>query len=200
MTDDELQPRVLPNLWANALGPGRGGRDQCGCLSRRRDRQPRKTRFHTDRQDASARGWLRLLDLIEEAAADGREEFKPLAEMDAEERRDIVTLPPTIAKLTAVKHLVLYGSDLVRIPPEIGAMTSLEVFSPYTSYRLHWFPYELTRCRRLRDSSVSTRAIYGNFRFRPPFPRLRPDPDAGGPALDLGDLDPGVWGASSVRT
>ena len=24
-------------------------------------------------------------------------------------------------------------------------MTSLERFTPYTSHRLHWFPYELTR-------------------------------------------------------
>lgn len=35
---------------------------------------------------------------------------------------------------------MLYRSNLVRIPPEIGAMTSLEEFTPYTSYRLHWFP------------------------------------------------------------
>jgi hypothetical protein len=205
MTDDEsqpeLQPQVFANRWANTLGPGHGGRDRCGCLSPLRERQPRKTRFHADRQDTSARGWLHLLDLIEEAAADGREEFRPLAEMDADERRDIVTLPPSIAKLTAVKHFVLYGSNLVRIPPEIGAMTGLEVFSPYTSYRLHWFPYELTRCVHLRDSTVSTRAVYGNFKYRAPFPRLRPDPDAGGgPALDPDDLDPGVWGVPSVRT
>jgi hypothetical protein len=49
-----------------------------------------------------------------------------------QERREIVTLPPTIAKLTAVKHLMLHGSNLVRIPPEIGVMTSLEEFTPYT--------------------------------------------------------------------
>jgi hypothetical protein len=40
-------------------------------------------------------------------------------------------LPPAIAKLTEVKHLVLYGTNLVRIPPEIGAMSALEVFAPY---------------------------------------------------------------------
>src|SRR6185503_16018790 len=51
-------------------------------------------------------------------------------------------------------------------------MASLEVFEPYTSYSLHWFPYELTRCRALRESTVSTRALYGNFKFRPPFPDL----------------------------
>lgn len=35
------------------------------------------------------------------------------------------------------------------------------------------FPYELTRCPRLRASVVSTRALYGNFKYRPPFPALR---------------------------
>ncbi|MER7694405.1 hypothetical protein [Streptomyces sp. NPDC097610] len=44
---------------------------------------------------------------------------------------------------------MLYGSDLVRISPEIGTMTSLEEFTPYTSYRLHWFPYKITRRRKL---------------------------------------------------
>ncbi len=48
----------------------------------------------------------------EEAAADGREEFAPGREMDATEWTNIVTLPPTIAKLKSVKHLILYGSSL----------------------------------------------------------------------------------------
>ncbi|MFI0811872.1 hypothetical protein [Streptomyces echinatus] len=37
------------------------------------------------------------------------------------ERRQVITLRTSIAKLAAVKHL-LYGSNLIRIPPEIGAM------------------------------------------------------------------------------
>ncbi|MEU7005651.1 hypothetical protein [Streptomyces sp. NPDC046332] len=89
--------------------------------------------MHAERQGISAPGWRHLLELIDEAAADGREEFRPLIEISPEERRQIVTLPPSIARLTAVRHLVLYGSNLVRIPPEIGAMTSLEEFTPYTS-------------------------------------------------------------------
>ncbi|MFC9811121.1 hypothetical protein ACFVJM_03490 [Streptomyces virginiae] len=28
--------------------------------------------------------------------------------------------------------------------------------APYTSHRLHWFPYEITRCSRLLRSTVST--------------------------------------------
>jgi len=83
-----------------------------------------------------------------------------------------VTLPPTIGKLKSVKFLNLYGSSLAWIPPEIGKMSSLEDFRPYTSYRLHWFPYEITRCKNLKRSVVSTRALYGNFKYRAPFPRL----------------------------
>ncbi|WP_369141858.1 leucine-rich repeat domain-containing protein [Streptomyces sp. R44] len=111
----------------------------------------------------------------------------------------IITLPPSIARLTAVKHLVLYGSNLVRIPPEIGAMTSLEEFTPYTSYRLHWFPYEITRCRKLIRSTVSTRALFGNYKMRPPFPRLRPSPDSV-VDLDLGHLDPRRWGTTAMHS
>jgi hypothetical protein len=134
--------------------------------------------------------------LIEEAVADGRPVFKPFVELSGPERRQVITLPATIAKLTEVRHLVLYGTNLVRIPPEIGAMAALESFEPYTSHRLHWYPYELTRCTRLRDSTISTRVLYGNFKHRPPFPALRPS--AG--EADLTALDPGVWGAEAVRT
>ncbi|MFJ3308856.1 leucine-rich repeat domain-containing protein [Streptomyces sp. NPDC086549] len=153
--------------------------------------------FHPERQDTSAPGWRHLLALIEEAAADEREEFKPLVELSAEERRQIITLPPSIARLKAVRHLVLYGSNLVRIPPEIGAMESLEEFSPYTSHRLHWFPYELTRCANLRRSTVSTRSIYGNFKLRPHFPLL-PQPTPRTAEFDPGRLDPGAWGAETI--
>ncbi|MFC4500866.1 MULTISPECIES: leucine-rich repeat domain-containing protein [Streptomyces] len=180
-------------------------RDECDCLSRPRE-LPRH--LHTERQDTSAPGWLRLLELIEEAAADGREEFAPLRELPPEQRRQIVTLPPTIAELRAVRHLLLYGSNLVRVPPEIGAMESLEQFDPYTSYRLHWFPYEITRCRNLRDSTVSTRAIYGNFKNRLPFPGIRPPvvPPGAGEACSVcaGPLPPSgpdqVWISLMVAT
>lgn len=77
-----------------------------------------------------APGWRHLLELIDEAAAAEREEFRPLTELSPQERRQTITLPPSIAQLTAVRRLVLYGSNLVRIPPEIGAMTSLEEFTP----------------------------------------------------------------------
>ncbi|MER8187841.1 leucine-rich repeat domain-containing protein [Kitasatospora sp. NPDC094015] len=165
----------------------------CTCFDQFEPGRRRRVRFHPEQQDTSAPGWLRLLDLIEEAATDGREVFRPLAGLDPQEREQIVTLPPTIARLTAVRTLNLYGSRLVRIPPEIGAMTALREFVPYTSYRLHWFPYELTRCTLLRSSTVSTRALYGNEKVRPPFPALR-----GGPH-PVGEVDPGVWGGGALR-
>jgi hypothetical protein len=148
----------------------------CRCLEpqyRPRPRQRwRELKLHTEQQDTTSEAWGRLLELVEAAANDGRVEFAPGRELGRDLWKEIVTLPPTIAKLTAVRHLSLYGSALVRLPPEIGNMTALEEFTPYTSYRLHWFPYEITRCRNLRRSTVSTRALYGNYKFRPPFPRL----------------------------
>ncbi|SHM97808.1 leucine-rich repeat domain-containing protein [Actinacidiphila paucisporea] len=139
------------------------------------------------------------LALIEDAVADGRELFKPLVELTAEERRQVITLPPTIARLKAVRHLVLYGSNLVRIPPEIGQMESLEEFSPYTSHRLHWFPYELTRCRNLMRSTVSTRSLYGNIKLCPHFPLLR-ERELWAAEPDAGHIEPGAWGGEAIRS
>ncbi|MEO3857984.1 hypothetical protein [Acrocarpospora sp. B8E8] len=187
---------VVSQPFCDAVGPSAGGpaRDHCRCVGHSVATRSATVSFHRDRQDTEAAGWQHLLALIDEAVADGRTVFKPFVDLSAPERRQIVTLPPAIAKLTAVKHLVLYGTNLVRIPPEIGAMTSLEVFEPYTSHRLHWYPYELTRCAKLADSTVSTRVLYGNFKFRPPFPKLRPVTGVG--EADFEALDPGVWGAN----
>jgi hypothetical protein len=142
--NQERGPRVFGNRWAGAADATDGDGpvlDRCGCLEYAPRRRARgSTRFHPEHQDTSAPGWTRLLELVEQAADDGREVFTPLVELTAAQRRQVITLPPTIAKLKAVKHLVLYRSDLVRIPPEIGEMDSLEEFNPYTSYRLHWFP------------------------------------------------------------
>lgn len=197
MNEQAPRPQVFGNRFADAVGSGdiRAGYDLCSCFDYAHVRVPaREVRFHGERQDTSAPGWLRMLALIDEAAADGREVFRPLAGMSPEERRQVVTLPASIGRLRAVKHLVLYRSNLVRLPPEIGAMASLEVFEPYTSQRLHWFPYELTRCPNLKSSTVSTRRIFGNFRYRPPFPGLRRG------AVPPGGPDPGVWGADSITS
>ena len=79
--------------------------------------EARPVAFHTERQDTGSAGWLRLLELIDEAAADRREVFTPLTDMTNAERRDVITLPASIGTLTHVKHLSLYASNLVRMPP-----------------------------------------------------------------------------------
>ncbi|MFF3453205.1 leucine-rich repeat domain-containing protein [Streptomyces sp. NPDC002730] len=201
---DQEEPARFVNRWGDTSDPAPGSRgsyrDTCMCFDQRKPHPRARVGFHPERQDTSALSWQRLLALIEEAAADGREEFRPLAELSPDERRQIITLPVTIAKLTAVRHLVLYGSNLVRIPPEIGAMSSLEEFTPYTSYRLHWFPYEITRCSKLTRSTVSTRALYGNYKLRAPFPRLQRPGSSSADRLDRGDLDPHIWGATTIRS
>lgn len=130
--------------------------------------------LHIEAQDTTLPGWQALLQLVEDAARDRRESFAPKKELGAELWDQVITLPPSIARLKHVKKLDLYGSSLLRIPPQIGGMESLEQFVPYTSYGLHWFPYEITRCRRLKSSTVSTRALYGNYKYRQPFPGLEP--------------------------
>src|SRR5258708_25526564 len=114
---------------------------KCKCLSEWMagfedpHRVSREPSLHLQEQDTVSRPWQRLLELVERAATDRREEFAPGPEL-GEDWRQISTLPRTISKLKRVKHLNLYGSGLVRIPPEIGDMTELHEFTPYTSYSL----------------------------------------------------------------
>jgi hypothetical protein len=145
----------------------------CSCLAPQYTTQPwHELEFHLEEQDTSCDAWKRLLEIIERCAAKGDEIFAPSTEFTWEDWIKIITLPATIAKLTRVKEFRLYASNLICIPPEIGNMKELEVFDVYTSYRLHWLPYEITRCANLRSSTISTRALYGNYKYRPPFPRL----------------------------
>lgn len=131
-------------------------------------------RFHLESQDTSLPGWNELLQLVEDAARDKRETFSPRKELGREHWNQVVTLPASISTLKYVRKLDLYRSNLLRIPPEIGEMESLMEFVPYTSYGLHWFPYEITKCKHLQSSTVSTRALYGNYKYRQPFPSLEP--------------------------
>lgn len=128
--------------------------------------------FHREVQDTSSDAWKSLEAYIAKARDDGSDELNPIAGIGWEKWEQIVTLPKSIGTLKSVRFLSLYGSHLVRIPPEIGDMTNLEEFDPYTSRCLHWFPYEITRCPHLKRSRVSTRCLYGNYKYRPPFPRL----------------------------
>ena len=170
---DENNPPLLKNHWAKESSANSVRRPSCKCLGSQWEKiKWSDLTIHQEVQDENALGWIRLQELIDEAAHDQRTEFSPLREMTPQQWIDIVTLPKSIAHLKNVKHFIVYGSSLVRIPPEIGEMTNLEEFTPYTSYRLHWFPYEIRRCKKLKRSTVSTRAIYGNYKHRPPFPRL----------------------------
>lgn len=129
-------------------------------------------RLHDEPQDTECDAWKKLLEIIERAIIDAPEDFAPLRTLSPRERMQIVTLPPSIGRLESVRNLVLYGSHLVRVPPELGELRTLQRFDPYTSYRLHWFPYELSRAG-FASSTVSTRALYGNSKFRPHFPLLK---------------------------
>jgi hypothetical protein len=147
----------------------------CGSVWKVRGRE---VHLHEEAQDTTSAAWKRLLDLVDEAASREVEEFCPGKMLSPDDWQSIITLPASIAKLKCVKRLLLYGSSLVRLPPEIGDMSALTEFTPYTSYSLHWFPYEITRCAHLTKSCVSTRALYGNYKYRLPFPNLRAEVNA----------------------
>ncbi len=166
--DDEWLSLVHPKLdWHQ---------QPCRCIRgpRPKGQPPFVPPLHCEWQDTQSGGWQRLEKLVEDAVRDGRQTFDPLRDMSLEERCDVITLPPTIEKLTKVTEFSLCGSNLIRIPVEIAGMRSLKKFTPYTSYRLHWFPYEITRCANLEDSTISTRALFGNYKSRATFPELRP--------------------------
>ena len=173
MTDEPSDPQLFQNLWAKEAPANSVSRPTCACLEPQYNGSSwSELALHTEEQDTNCDGWHRLNELIDAAVQDGRKEFSPGPEMSPSEWAQITVLPASISRLKAVKHLILYGSSLVRIPPEIGEMESLEEFTPYTSYRLHWFPYEILHCENLKQSTISTRALYGNFKYRSPFPRL----------------------------
>lgn len=133
-------------------------------------------KIDNDVQDRNSVAWKKLCEYVDKVASENRDEFSPLEELGQELFSQIHTLPETISKLKNVKKVWLYGSKLKRIPPEIGQMESLEYFDPYTSYDLHWFPFELLNCKKLKDSRVSTRALFGNYKNRMSFPLLSNNP------------------------
>lgn len=157
----------------------------CKCLSG----APLPPIFHSEVQDTSAEGWKVLLDAIERAEREQAEVFDPLATMTDAQIAEVVTLPPSLGRLKSVKRFVLDGSWTVRIPPQIGEMSSLEEFFPYQSYRLHWLPYELTRCPNLKLVVISRRALYGQAPQPEFFPRLQGARESTA-GLDLYHLDP----------
>lgn len=136
----------------------------------------RISKIENEVQDKNSVAWTKLCDYVEKVAKENLEDFSPAKELGQELFAQIYTLPETISKLKKVKRITLYGSKLKRIPPEIGEMDALEYFDPYTSYDLHWFPYEITKCKNLKNSRISTRTLYGNWKNRMKFPLLIHNP------------------------
>jgi hypothetical protein len=150
--------------------------DHCGCFDGHG--AMRRSALHVDPQARDNEAWHQLIELIDQTAKSGATSLAPGTVLGPHIWKRIVTLPASIATLTEVTHLNLYGSNLRSIPPEIGDMTALTRFEPYTSHRLHWFPYEIRRCKALIHSTVSTRALFGNVKYRSPFPQLPATPPA----------------------
>lgn len=134
-------------------------------------------KIKNDVQDRNSVAWKKLCDYVDKIAEDNSDEFSPLEFLGAELFLQIYTLPESIAKLKNVRKIWLYGSKLKRMPPEIGEMTSLEYLDIYTSYDLRWIPYEITHCKNLKGSRMSTRAMFGNYKNRKPFPSLIDNPE-----------------------
>ncbi len=154
-------------MWQTARDSG--ALPSCDCMN---PKSRSKLGFHCEQQDTNGDAWRMLSELIDAAVSKRSKEFSPGLEMPPELWSQIITLPSSISKLTFVRKLYLYGSYLVHIPPEVGDMTDLEELDLYTSYRLHWLPYEITGCSKRKRSRFSTRALYGNYKYRPPFPQL----------------------------
>ena len=133
-------------------------------------------KIRKDNQDRTIKVWLDLLSAIGHAEFDSKSEFKIGDFLDEGNWNDLRTLPREIGKLKKIKHLQLSGTNLQRFPQEIGNLESLEVFTPYTSYGLRWFPFEITRCKNLKSSTVSTRALFGNKKTKKSFPSLQGNP------------------------
>lgn len=64
--------------------------------------------------------------------------------------------------------------QITHVSPQIGNLSQLTEFVPYTSYNLHWLPYEV-HDTRLPKAHISRRAMYG-YSDRLPLPRLAPFP------------------------
>jgi hypothetical protein len=148
-------------------------RDHCGCLGPSMKHEvPRDMCLHADSQNRDVAGWSHTLGLVRLSAAQEAHVFEPSAHIPWDDWMQVVTLPEEVADLKTVQAVRLYGSHLRRLPPQIGRMVLLEELDIYTSYSLHWLPYEILRCSRLCKSRISTRALYGNKNTRLPFPQL----------------------------
>jgi hypothetical protein len=168
---------VDPPTLAASKRVERGG--HCCCLALRTKKgTPSVPNLHVEQQDASALGWQLICEQIVSESGSGVAVFEPSATVPADLWATVITLPPEIQSFPKLLQLRLYGSNLRMLPPEIGRLDALEDLDIYTSYSLHWLPYEVLRCAQLRQSRMSTRALYGNAKTRLPFPRISGPIDA----------------------
>jgi hypothetical protein len=145
---------------------------ECDCFGCGKRDYSQDLTLHSEIQDTHCEAWKSLEAYVREVHARGGDELNPLRGIGPERWEQISTLPRSIGTLQSVKVVMLYGSHLVRLPPEIGEMRNLEELDVYTSYRLHWLPYEVTHCRKLTRTRASTRALYGNFKIPAPVSTL----------------------------
>ena len=66
------------------------------------------------------------------------------------------------------------GSSLLRVPRTLGKLGQLRELDMYTSYNLHYLPFEVVRCKRLVSSRFSTRTLFGNYKNDLAAPALPP--------------------------
>ena len=99
------------------------------------------------------------------------------------------TLPDEIGHLVNLERFHAYRSSLVRLPRSMGQLQNLIELDCYTSYKLHYLPYEITRCPKLKSSRFSTRALYNNYKYKNPVPPLQPWWDAPDDTTDAATID-----------
>ena len=133
----------------------------------------RPSHFHNEEKSITQRAWDVVREIIDDAENKNTSELNLIQLMDKEDYYALNTLPETIGNLKALRRLIIYGSNISFIPREISGCSNLREFDPYQSHRLHWLPYEIKRCEKLNESRISTRALYGNYKIRSPFPNLK---------------------------
>lgn len=132
--------------------------------------------LHMEPRSNSQRALNIANEIILKSAKNGVKKLNLGSLMDRKDYLALNTLPDSIGELKDLETLILYGSNISHIPREICGCVNLRSFEPYTSYRLHWLPFEIKMCMKLESSCISTRALYGNYKLRPPFPCLSTNP------------------------
>ena len=128
--------------------------------------------IHADRQQTDCDAWSTLCRWIDAPENCEATELILPNIVGHDGCGSIVELPKSLRRLKKLRHLSCYGSNLVRVPAWITDLQMLEELDLYCSYRLHWLPFELVRMPALTKSRISTRALFGNYKYRAPFADL----------------------------